>query len=100
VEHVIATNNPARVEQFGEFVQLSYQDGFSFTGVRIIAKKGRVVQAAAGSCTWNRVFFDQMSPEEWKAYSYATNAYLQRMKELRDGVESGDYREMATRSEL
>jgi hypothetical protein len=61
VEDVITSTNPVRVERYGEFVQLNYQRGLCFTGVTITARNGRLAGATAWSCTWDRVFFDQLA---------------------------------------
>jgi hypothetical protein len=83
VEQVIAETRPARVERYGEFVRLNYQQGLSFTGVSITAKNGRVASAAAGSCTWDRVFFDELNQDDWKAYSDAYEAHWQPIRKKR-----------------
>lgn len=87
VEQVIAETQPARVERYGEFVQLSYQQGLSFTGVTITAKNGRLASAGAWSCTWNRVFFDELSRDDWKAYSVAYEAHWQPIRQKRSEAE-------------
>jgi hypothetical protein len=76
VETVIAQTKPLRVHRFTNFTELSYQEGLSFTGVTIIARDGKLVAAAAWSCTWHRVFFDALSLEEWRVYKAARYADL------------------------
>lgn len=79
VEDVIAKTRPTVVQRFGEFVNLSYYgdgEGIPFTGVHATAKGGRLVCAEAGSCTWTRVFFNQLSPAEQKGYWTARDAYV------------------------
>lgn len=54
--------NPAtRTEQFGRYCVYHYHRGSSndigFTSLAVVAKDGRLVSAAAGSCTWTFVFF-------------------------------------------
>jgi hypothetical protein len=90
VEKVIADSNPVRIERYGEFVQLSYQGGdgkLHFTGVAITAKNGRLASAAAWSCTWQRVFFEEMTQEDWKAYSNAYEAHWQPIRKRREEAE-------------
>jgi hypothetical protein len=75
VDDVIAATKPARVEGYGDFVQLNYQEGLCFTGVTITAKNGRLASAAAWSCTWDRVFFDEMTQDDRQAFSAAYEAH-------------------------
>src|ERR1700733_9063061 len=60
VEEVIVATKPVRVERYGEFVQLSYQDGLCFTGITIMARRGRLACARAAGCTWDRMFLDEL----------------------------------------
>jgi hypothetical protein len=66
LDKVIAETKPLRIYRKGEWWDLSYEPPqfLAFTGVSIIARRDRLVQAGAFSCTWQRVFFDEMSPEE------------------------------------
>ena len=89
VERVIADTQPARVERYGEFVRLNYQQGLSFTGVTITAKNGRLATAAAGSCTWDRVFFNELTEDDWKAYSDAYEAHWRPIRKKRAEAEPG-----------
>jgi hypothetical protein len=75
VEEVIAATKPVSTERYGEFVQLNYQDGLCFSGVVITAKNGRVASATASSCTWSRDFFNQLTLDDWQAYSAAYDAH-------------------------
>jgi hypothetical protein len=87
VEDVIEATQPVRVERYGEFVRLNYQESLSFTGVTIMAKNGRLASASAWSCTWNRVFFDELTQEDWKAYSDAYEAHWQPIRKKREEAE-------------
>jgi len=87
VEEVIAATNPVRVERYGEFVRLNYQEGLCFTGVTITAKDGRLASAAAWSCTWDRVFFNELTEEDWKAYSDAYEAHWGPIRKQREEAE-------------
>ena len=90
VEDVIAITKPIRLERYGRFVRLNYQggDGFlHFTGVTITAKNGRLARAAAWSCTWDRVFFDEFTREDWQAYSDAYEAHWQPIRKKREEAE-------------
>lgn len=89
VEEVIAATKPVRVERYGEFVKLSYQEGLCFTGVTIGAKNGRVASAAAWSCTWNRVFFNELTDEDDKAYAAAYEAHWAPIRKERAAAEKG-----------
>jgi hypothetical protein len=89
VEEVIASTKPVRVERYGAFVRLNYQNGLCFAGVTITAKNGRLASAAAGSCTWDRVFFDELTQEDWKAYSDAYDAHWRRIRQKREEAEQG-----------
>src|SRR5262249_52403087 len=54
---------PHRTHQFGPFTESTYYPGgpqprgLPFSSLCVIAKEGKLVHAAAGSCTWHRVFF-------------------------------------------
>jgi hypothetical protein len=87
VEEVIVATKPVRVERYGAFVLLSYQEGLCFTGVTITAKNGRLACATAWSCTWDRVFFDEMTREDWKAFSEAYEAHWQPIRKQREEAE-------------
>ena len=65
VEDVIAQTNPAKVERRGRGVILDYSTGpGSMTGLTAIAHDGRLVFSAASSCSWVRLFFDEMTEEQ------------------------------------
>lgn len=87
VEQVIADTRPVEVERYGEFVRLNYQEGLYFTGVTIIAKNGRLASATAWSCTWARVFFDDLTADDWKAYSDAYEAHWEPLRKRRGAAE-------------
>src|SRR5262249_18507879 len=63
VDDVIVRTNPVLVEKRNGFVVLEYQKG-GFTGITAVASDGRLVLACAWSCTWVRLFFDEMSEEQ------------------------------------
>ncbi len=75
VEEVIAATTPVSTERYGEFVRLNYQDGLCFSGVAITAKNGRLASATAWSCTWGLDFFNELTWDEWNAYSDAHDAH-------------------------
>lgn len=77
VEAVISATKPVWVERYGEFVRLHYQEGLSFTGVTVVAKSGRLAGAAAWSCTWDRMFFDELTPDDHQAFRDAYKAHWQ-----------------------
>src|SRR5262245_44000247 len=62
VEAVIAATKPIKVTRYGEFVDLTYQVGF--TGLGITAKNGKLISASAASCCWSRTFFDEMTAND------------------------------------
>ena len=76
VEEVIAQTAPTRVEHFENFVLLEYQENrpgtICFTNVAIVAKDGRLIDAQAGGCTWQRTVFAGWTEEErdsfWQRY--------------------------------
>jgi len=72
VEDVIARTKPLGVRRFANFIELSYQEGLCFTGVTIYARDGKLVAASAWSCTWDRLFFDTLTPEDWQAHGKET----------------------------
>ena len=69
VEAVIARTTPSKVVRKGRYTFLSYRDAdepgaIHFTGISATAHDGKMVCAAAWSCTWTRVFFDEMTDEQ------------------------------------
>src|SRR5262245_23698415 len=67
VEDVIARTNPVRVTRDDRWVFLDYderQPGLAFGGMTAAAYDGRMVFAYAWSCTWTRLFFDELSEEQ------------------------------------
>ncbi len=83
VEEVIAATDPVRVERYGEYVRLHYQPALSFGGVTITAKRGRLASAWAGSCTWDRTFFNELTPEDDDRYREAYEAHWRPIREKR-----------------
>jgi hypothetical protein len=66
IDDVIAKTAPGRVDRNGRWVILHYSadtetSGISFTGLTAIGYDGRMVFAAAASCGWVRLFFDEMT---------------------------------------
>jgi hypothetical protein len=76
-----AQHPPRRAHRAGRFVDLQYVVGVPDDGVfyleslTVVAKDGRLVQAAAGGCTWGRVFF-RMSDDEEAEYSQTWEQYF------------------------
>jgi hypothetical protein len=69
VEEVIARTHPVSVTRRGRWVGLSYQDnrrGLCFGGMNAMAYDGRMVCAYAWSCTWLRLFFDELSDDQYR----------------------------------
>jgi len=87
VEDVIAATKPVQVDRYGEFVRLNYLEAPNFSGVTITAKNGRLASAAAWSCGWNRVFFDELTQEDWKAYASAYEAHWLPIRKKREEAE-------------
>jgi hypothetical protein len=87
VEEVIAATKPVCVERYGRFVRLGYQEGLHFTGITILAKDGRLASAGAWSCTWKRVFFDALTPEDEKAFLDAYEAHWRPIREKQNAGE-------------
>jgi len=67
VEEVIARTQPVAVERKGRWMVLNY-DGGGFTGLAAAAYDGRMVCAYAYSCTWVRLFFDELSDEQSREF--------------------------------
>jgi hypothetical protein len=61
VDEVIKRTNPVLVVRHGRFVELSYQEPLSFTGVQIVAMDGKIARACTWTCTWDYAFFDTMT---------------------------------------
>jgi hypothetical protein len=69
VEEVIARTHPVAVERNGRWVGLRYHEvgaGLCFAGMTATAYDGRMVCAYAYSCTWLRLFFDELSDEQYR----------------------------------
>jgi hypothetical protein len=85
LEHFLAEHPPHRTLRLGRFTDLSYYTLWPLPpgtiplgGLAVIAKDGRLVQAAAGCCTWQRVFF-AMSAEDEEELSQAFHVYVQEL---------------------
>lgn len=87
VDAVIATTNPARVEHYGDFTVLNYQEGFCFGGITLIAKNRRLMGAGAWSCCWQREFFDELTRMDRKAFDDAYVAHWQPIRKKREEAE-------------
>lgn len=81
VDRIIWRTGPTRVDRYGRFTTLSYGGGFS--GVAIRAKDGRLVTAAAASCTWQVIFFDQMTRADEQEYSDEYEKHWRPIREAR-----------------
>jgi hypothetical protein len=69
VEEVITRTQPVAVTRKGRWVGLRYHKeggGLCFAGMTATAHDGRMVCAYAYSCTWVRVFFDELSDEQYR----------------------------------
>jgi hypothetical protein len=85
VEEVIAKTRPTKLERYGDFVDLHYfttdrTDVLHFTGVRILARNGRLAGASAWSCTWHRSFFDELGEAGWDRAHHEWRAGLGRQR--------------------
>jgi hypothetical protein len=85
LEGVIERTHPVRVEHFEDVTFLHYHSP-GFTGLTIVAKKGRLVSAGASSCTWNWTFFDTWSVVEWEAFSKRYVEHLERIWNARQAA--------------
>jgi hypothetical protein len=65
VDEVIDRTAPVRVDRNDRWTTLDYHGGgLCFTGLTAVAYDGRLVFAYAWSCTWIRLFFDDLSEEQ------------------------------------
>jgi hypothetical protein len=84
VDEAIAATKPLRVQRYGEWAVLEYQDGgpngLCMTGITITAKKGHLACAWAWSCTWDRKFFEVLTPEDWARLSEARDAHWRSLR--------------------
>jgi hypothetical protein len=64
VEVVIARTNPITLERKGRWLVLGYQTSGYFTGITAVAYDGKMVFACAWSCSWTRLFFDELTEEQ------------------------------------
>jgi hypothetical protein len=81
VEELIATYPPDRIVRHANYVTLSYgvgKDGLmSFEGVTVVARNGKLVAAAAWSCTYVDVFFRDESALGGYGPSYEAEMHRQ-----------------------
>jgi hypothetical protein len=75
VESLVQRHPPLRREDFGSYTQLYYARPFN--SLVIVAKKGRLIHARAGSCTWEHIFFT--APEEEAALGHAWTEYAHQL---------------------
>lgn len=68
VEKVIARTQPVAIERNGRWTHLKYQAPGYFTGITATAYDGKMVFACAWSCSWTRLFFDELSEEQSLEY--------------------------------
>ena len=70
VEEVIARTQPVAVERKARWMVLTYDGGggLCFTGLTAAAYDGRMVCAYAYSCTWVRLFFDELTDEQSREF--------------------------------
>jgi hypothetical protein len=73
VEVVIVQTQPTTVQRKGHWVVLSYRKeeagtGLLWTGMMAAAYEGQMVCAVAQSCTWTRLFFDNLSDEQCQEF--------------------------------
>ena len=73
VDDVIKQTTPVLIAQRGRFVELTYQEPLSFTGVQIVAMDGSVIRACTWSCTWDYAFFDSMTDGQSLEMSVSSN---------------------------
>ncbi|WP_437227046.1 hypothetical protein SH661x_000146 [Planctomicrobium sp. SH661] len=80
VDDLLKRYPPSSRSEFGPYgVYDYYQDsepGLYFTGVTVVARDGKLIQATAWSCTWNSVFFDVPDPSlESQYHEYIEERY-------------------------
>lgn len=62
LESIIKKHAPVRREDFSSYTFLDYE--VPFNGLGIVAKDGKLIYAAAGSCCWEHIFFETPSEKE------------------------------------
>src|ERR1700719_4393526 len=74
LESFTAEHPPHETRRVGPFVSMNYYakwpmapDEWPMESISVIARDGRLVYAAAGGCTWDRVFFEMNAEDdaEW-----------------------------------
>lgn len=88
MEELIARIPPHGVLRHGPYTEAIYyccppKMGYLMWGsLSLFAKNGKLVSANGASCTWDRVFFDALTKEEWAAYNRsAEQHYAARRRE-------------------
>lgn len=83
VQELIARSSPHQVDRFGRWVSLVYppggpftNDGIAMVSVNVLAKDGALVQAGFYSCTYQKVFFNVLTPDDETEYQDAFAAYV------------------------
>ena len=76
IEEVIRTTSPVRIERYGVYTTISYQESGSFTGINLLGKNNRLVNAVAWSCTWDHTFFDELNKEDWMDWEHSYQTFI------------------------
>jgi hypothetical protein len=74
IEPLFARYPECRIYRHGLWIDLSFSRGFG--GTSIIAKNGKLVRGATGSCTYCDEFFNTTTNEEWTDH---THSYYERL---------------------
>jgi hypothetical protein len=90
VEEVIAATKPLEIRRYGDFVLLEYQRGLCCTGVYILARQGKLINAEAGSCCWRRTFFDLRIAQDHADFETAYEAHWRPIFEKQDAEEKAN----------
>ena len=70
----IKHTNPVFVVRRGRFIELTFQEPLSFTGIQIVAMDSRLTRAPTWGCTWDYAFFATMTDDDVEELSDSLNS--------------------------
>lgn len=73
VADLFAISAPDRLETIGPFVECTFTGFVGYQHLTVIAKNDGLVRAIDSGCTYDNLFFDEMTPEDNAEYERALN---------------------------
>jgi hypothetical protein len=79
---LFAAYPPTRREEFGRYGIYGYGEP-GFTGLAVTTKDGRLMSAAAGSCTWSFIFFTTSDDQLEREYQVYIQERTEKLRQIR-----------------